>query len=253
MARPVSVWRAWLLALAAVLGMGVTFSLGVWQWGRAHEKLALQAQQQAREALPALGQDTLRVTPRPTDLLHRTIVLRGHWLATHTVFLDNRQMQGRVGFYVVTPLRLSPGPGGSGEGRGEAVVLVQRGWVPRHFTDRQQLPAVSTPEGEVTLTGRIAPAPSKLYEFDGAPSGPIRQNLDLPAFRAETGLPLLEGSVQQTGAATEGLMRDWPVPALSADKNYGYAFQWWALCGVIFILYVWFQFIAPRRRQARQA
>jgi surfeit locus 1 family protein len=100
----------------------------------------------------------------------------------------------------------------------------------------------------VTVSGRIAPAPSKLYAFDGADTGPIRQNLDLLAFRAETGLPLLEGSVQQTGAPSEGLLRDWPVPASSADKNYGYAFQWWALCGVIFLLYVWFQFIAPRRR-----
>jgi surfeit locus 1 family protein len=235
-----------LVTLGAVIGVAVTFSLGLWQWGRAHEKLALQAQQQARQALPALGQDTLRITPRSPDLTHRTVILRGQWLAAQTVYLDNRQMQGRVGFYVMTPLRLSSDAAGAPD----AVVLVQRGWVPRSFTDRQQLPAISTPSGDVTVSGRIAPAPSKLYAFDGADTGPIRQNLDLLAFRAETGLPLLEGSVQQTGAPSEGLLREWPVPANSADKNYGYAFQWWALCGVIFLLYVWFQFIAPRRRPA---
>ncbi len=246
MPTPLRSVRFWLLTLGAVIGVTVTFSLGLWQWGRAHEKLALQAQQQARQALPALGQDTLRVTPRSPDLTHRTVLLRGQWLAAHIVYLDNRQMQGRVGFYVITPLRLSPDFAGAPD----AVVLVQRGWVPRSFTDRQQLPAITTPAGEVTVTGRIAPAPSKLYAFEGADTGPIRQNLDLPAFRAETGLPLVEGSVQQTGAPSEGLLRDWPVPASSADKNYGYAFQWWALCGVIFLLYVWFQFIAPRRRPA---
>ena len=246
MPTPLRSVRFWLLTLAAVIGAAVTFSLGLWQWGRAHEKLALQAQQQARQALPALGQDTLRLTPRAPDLTHRTVILRGQWLAAQTVYLDNRQMQGRVGFYVITPLRLSPDTAGAPE----AVVLVQRGWVPRSFTDRQQLPTLTTPAGEVTVTGRIAPAPSKLYAFDGADTGPIRQNLDLPAFRVETGLPLLEGSVQQIGAASEGLLREWPVPANSADKNYGYAFQWWALCGVIFLLYVWFQFIAPRRRPA---
>ena len=246
MPTPLRSVRFWLLTLGAVIGVAVTFSLGLWQWGRAHEKLALQAQLQARQALPALGQDTLRITPRSPDLLHRTVILRGQWLAAQTVYLDNRQMQGRVGFYVITPLRLSSGQAGGPD----AVVLVQRGWVPRSFTDRQQLPAITSPEGEVTVTGRIAPAPSKLYAFEGADTGPIRQNLDLPAFRAETGLPLVEGSVQQTGAPSEGLLRDWPVPASSADKNYGYAFQWWALCGVIFLLYVWFQFIAPRRRPA---
>jgi surfeit locus 1 family protein len=30
--------------------------------------------------------------------------------------------------------------------------------------------------------------------------------------------------------------------------NYGYAAQWWALSILIAILYVWFQFIAPRRK-----
>ncbi len=251
--------RRWLLTLAAAAGMAVTFSLGLWQWGRAQEKLALQANLQSRQALPPLGPEALENLRAPgagapalppADLMHRTVVLRGHWLAERTVFLDNRQMNGRVGFYVVTPLRLVPGPGPGG---GEAVVLVQRGWAPRSFTDRQKLPAITTPAGEVTVTGRIAPAPSKLYDFDGAATGAIRQNLDLAAFRAETGLPLINGSVQQTGAPSDGLLRDWPVPALSADKNYGYAFQWWALCGVIFILYVWFQFIAPRRRPAPPA
>jgi surfeit locus 1 family protein len=163
--------RFWLLTLGAVFGVAVTFSLGMWQWGRAHEKLALQAQQQARQALPALGQDTLRVAPRSPDLTHRTVLLRGQWLAAHTVYLDNRQMQGRVGFYVITPLRLSPDFAGAPD----AVVLVQRGWVPRSFTDRQQLPAITTPSGDVTVSGRIAPAPSKLYAFEGADTGSIRQ------------------------------------------------------------------------------
>lgn len=243
--------RFWLLTLAAVAGMAVTFSLGLWQWGRAQEKLALQSDLQTRQALPPLGPEALRpagAAARPADLMHRAVVLRGQWLADHTVYLDNRQMNGRVGFFVVTPLRLAPGEAGQG-----AVVLVQRGWAPRSFTDRQQLPAITTPAGEVRVTGRIAPAPSKLYDFDGAPAGPIRQNLDLAAFRTETGLPLVDGSVLQTDAPSDGLLRDWPVPAHSADKNYGYAFQWWALCGVIFILYVWFQFIAPRRRPAPAA
>ncbi|MEY2619585.1 MAG: hypothetical protein RL522_2587 [Pseudomonadota bacterium] len=238
--------RFWLFTLAMALGVSVTFSLGLWQWGRAHEKLALQAALQAREALPALGGDALSASPRSPDLMHRLVVLRGQWVVDRTVFLDNRQMNGRVGFYVVTPLRLSSALASDPA----AVVLVQRGWVPRNFNDRQQLPAITTPSGEVTVMGRIAPAPSKLYDFDGAATGAIRQNLDLPALRAETGLALVDGSVQQTGAASDGLLRDWPVPASSADKNYGYAFQWWALCGVIFILYVWFQFIVPRRRPA---
>jgi surfeit locus 1 family protein len=148
-------------------------------------------------------------------------------------------MHGKPGFYVVTPLKL--------EGSARAV-LVQRGWVPRNFEDRVKLPAVETPSGGVEVRGRMAPPPAKLYEFDGAGSGPIRQNLDLARFREETQLDLLELSVLQLGPPSEGLLRDWPQVASGVEKHYGYAFQWWALSALIAVLYAWFQFIAPRRR-----
>ena len=42
----------------------------------------------------------------PRDGIHRPVRLSGRWVAQATVFLENRQMGGRVGFFVVTPLRL---------------------------------------------------------------------------------------------------------------------------------------------------
>jgi surfeit locus 1 family protein len=82
-----------------------------------------------------------------------------------------------------------------------------------------------------------------------ADAGPIRQNLDMASFAAETGLKLLGKSVQQTGESTEGLQRDWLVVASSADKHYGYAFQWFGLSGLTFILYVWFQIVRFRAKK----
>ena len=230
--------RFWLVSLAAAAGIGVTLALGAWQVGRAGEKLALHAAIEQRKAMPPIGAPSLLAMP-PAELIHRPVVLRGTWVAQHTVFLDNRQMQGKPGFYVVTPLKL--------EGSSSAV-LVERGWVQRNFVQRDKLPAIETPPGVVEVSGRMAPPPSKLYEFAGAAPGPIRQNLDLAQFRAETGLALLDLSVQQTGAPSEGLLRNWPEAATGVEKNYGYAFQWWALSALIAILYVWFQFIAPRRK-----
>jgi surfeit locus 1 family protein len=175
------------------------------------------------------------------SLVHRRVVLRGRWLQGHTVFLDNRQMNGKPGFFVLTPLQVA---------EGGPVVLVQRGWAPRHFIDRTQLPAVPVPEAEVELSGRIVPAPSKLYAFSGTDSGPIRQNLDLAAFGAEIRQPLLPVAVLQTSAANDGLQRDWPQPATGVEKHYGYAFQWFGLSALISVLYVWFQLVR-RFRSAR--
>ena len=231
-----------LIALLALAGIAAGTSLGFWQWGRAQQRTALHETIEARGALPPLSAADLQAASEGGDLLHRAIVLRGEWVAANTVFLDNRQMNGVPGFYVVTPLRLEGGQG---------VVLVQRGWAQRNFSQREALPPVQTPAGTVEVRGRLAPPPAKLYAFDTEEKGPIRQNLDLARFRAETGLALLPLSVQQVGPPAEGLLRQWPRPASGAEKNIGYAFQWWALAALIAILYVWFQFVQPRRQARR--
>ena len=234
--------RRLLIALAALAGILLAANLGIWQWGRGQQRTALHETMLARQNMPPVSFDQL-LAARDGDerLLHRPVVLRGQWLPERTVFLDNRQMHGAPGFYVITPLRL--------EGS-QAVVLVQRGWAPRNFTNRELLPVVQTPAGTVEIRGRLAPPPAKLYAFDTEETGPIRQNLDLARFRAETGLALHPLSVQQTGPASEGLLRQWPQAGSGAEKNYGYAFQWWAIAALIAILYVWFQLVLPRR-QAR--
>ena len=226
------------LTLAAVLMVALTFSLGQWQLRRAAQKEALQAAIDAQNRLPALDGRTLIATKNIADVMHRRAVLQGTWQGTHTVYLDNRPMNGKSGFWVVTPLALAD----SGQW-----ILVQRGWVPRDFGDRTRLPAIVTPQGLVSVTGRMAPPPSKLYAFEGADQGRIRQNLDVAAFSAEIGRPLLPASLLQTGAASEGLLRDWPAPNTGVDKHHGYAFQWFGLCALVAGLYVWFQLILPRR------
>lgn len=234
--------RRWIVLLAAAAGVAVTARLGVWQLDRAAQKTALQAAIDARAALPALPAADLAREPAAAEAQHhRAAVLRGRWLAARTVFLDNRQMDGRPGFFVVTPLALADG----------SAVLVQRGWAPRDAHERTRLPAVPTHDGEVEVAGRIAPPPSRLYEFAQGESGPIRQNLDLDAFSREIGVPLRPLSLQQTGDAADGLVRDWPRIAVDVHKHHGYAFQWFALAALIACLYVWFQLVLPRRRARR--
>ena len=238
--------KRWWLPLAAVLMALATGRLGVWQLDRAAQKTALRDAQQAQRLLPAL---TMGELPRDADApvpLHRAVHLQGRWSAAHTVYLENRQMNGRPGFYVLTPLLLDDG----------RALLVQRGWLPRDSADRTRVADVPTPAVAVQLQGRIAPAPSRLYDFGGAASGPIRQNLAPGDFARETGLDLLPYSVVQEQAGSgpaDGLLREWPRPAADVHKHYGYAFQWFALSTLVIGLYVWFQFLRPwlaRRRSA---
>ncbi len=234
--------RFWLVTAAALIVAAGTLSLGQWQLRRAAQKEALQMAITSQSSLSRLDNASFDATKNLSEVIHRKAQLRGVWQADHTVFLDNRPMGGQTGFFVVTPLAL--------EGSAQ-VLLVQRGWVLRDFNNRTRLPAIPTPPGTVTVQGRIAPPPSKLYEFKGVESGRIRQNLDISAFASETSLPLLPVSLLQTGAASEGLLRDWAAPNLGVERHYGYAFQWFALCALTTGLYVWFQLIQPLRVKNR--
>ena len=233
--------RFWLLTAAALTGAATTAALGVWQLSRADQKLALQAAMDGQQKRAMLDSRALAAAVIGPDALYRLTTLRGRWIGKDTVFLDNRQMNGKQGFFVLTPLRIE---------NSANTVVVQRGWVQRSFTDRTQLPVVPTPQGVVELTGRIAPSPSKLYDFQPSGGGLIRQNLVLADFSREIGMSLAAVSVLQLSPATDGLARDWPAVNLGVETNYGYAFQWFALCGVIVFLYGWFQivrrFISPR-------
>jgi surfeit locus 1 family protein len=242
-------WRAVVVFLAALLSVGVTARLGVWQLHRAAEKQALQDTLDTRSTQPVLAPHALARTPEQAALQYqRRVLLRGEWRPEGTVFLENRQMLGRPGFFVLTPLQLAPGD----------VVLVQRGWVPRDLRDRTLVPSLPLPQGTVEVLGRVAPPPPRLYDFAGpAASSPIRQNLDLAAHAQALGVPLRPLTVLQldppgpAAQTPDGLLRQWAAPASGVATHHGYAFQWFALCALTAGLYVWFQLIRPRfKRQA---
>jgi len=244
-----------LATLAAALGVALTLSLAAWQLRRAAAKQALAAamarqQQQAPWDNAAFMAWLQRSGPGALphgDALQHPVQLRGQWLGEHTLYLDNRQMDARPGFFVLTPLRLAAP-------HADVVIAVQRGWAGRNFLDRSALPAVQTSATEVVVSGRLQGAPARLYEFDAQAAvreaSRIRQNIDLAAWARAAQLPMLAAlTVLQTGADSEGLQRHWPPPDFGIERHYGYAVQWFALAALIALLYVWFQII---RRFARR-
>jgi surfeit locus 1 family protein len=232
--------RRLLITLLTLLGMAATASLGRWQLNRAAEKEALQAGMEAHSSKHPLDAATLLAQPEPASLVHQHALLRGVWMPDSSVYLDNRQMNAKVGFYVVTPLRL--------EGSDKSI-LVQRGWVPRNFEAREKLPAVATPAGQVAIAGRIALPPGKLFELGQPSVGVIRQNLELEQFGTQ--IRLLPVLLTQIGPASEGLLREWPAVNLGVEKHYGYALQWFGMSAVMALLYLWHQILKPRYRHPK--
>ena len=256
--RRIAVVAGLLLAL-------LTARLGVWQLDRAQEKTALaEVARQRAQALPWQSADwpcEAHAALEQVLPLRQPVALKGHWLPRHTVFLDNRPLGGRPGFFVITPLRLSNSacPG--------AVVLVQRGWWPRDALDRQRLPTWQDTTDEVEVRGEVLAHVSRTYALGDEPaplaSAPamLRQNVDEAFWRARMGQSPLPGAVLQRHAEmashgvveAPGLLRDWPEPDVGVAKHHGYAAQWFALSGLSLGLTVWFAWWRPRRQAKARA
>jgi cytochrome oxidase assembly protein ShyY1 len=190
--------RLWALALAlAACAAGV--ALGNWQSGRAEEKRAAAA-----------------------ALESRRVSFRGVFRPELTVLLDNKIRNHRVGYEVVTPLKLNDA----------THVLVARGWFERGA--KEPLP----PTGEVRIDGiALARLPRALRLGEESKSR-IRQNLDLAAFAAEAGLALQPIVVEQHSDSGDGLLREWPRPDLGVDMHAAYALQWYSLAALAIVLLV---------------
>jgi surfeit locus 1 family protein len=92
-----------LLSLAAVFFATLGIYLGFWQLGRAAQKEVLQAAMEQQASKPPLAQAVLLNVFDADAVLHQRVLLSGSWVPQSTVYLDNRQMDGKVGFFVLSP------------------------------------------------------------------------------------------------------------------------------------------------------
>ncbi|TKC89578.1 SURF1 family protein [Trinickia terrae] len=231
-------------ALLILVVMAVTIRLGFWQRDRAHQKEALEASITRYESAPARN-----VTAAPVALkaieYHRVRAV-GRFVPELAVYLDNRPYNDQPGFYVVMPFKLSDG----------GYVLVNRGWLPRDFNDRTAIEPYATPPGEVEIEGIARADASRAFELGQGGSAPhqkIRQNLDVKAYAAETGLSLQPFVIQQTNGDGDKLVRDWPAPTLGVETNYGYMLQWWGMAAAALGFGLYAARRAAKKEQAANA
>jgi surfeit locus 1 family protein len=202
----------------------VGIALGNWQARRAEEKRALGAEvDQALKAAPIEISATL---VENKNLLLKRVAARGEFVAERTVLLDNKIRHGRVGYEVITPLKLA---------RSSLHILVNRGWIeaPR---SRDVLPEVRTPAGETRVEGLALERLPHALQLKEDIQGRVRQNVDLGAFAADTGLALQPIVIEQRSDSGDGLLREWPRADAGIERHESYALQWYSLAALAVIL-----------------
>jgi surfeit locus 1 family protein len=216
--------------LGTVLVGGVFLSLGFWQLGRSEEKAALFARFDAGAAGNAAALPDNGVGLE--DRRYAVVTASGSYDTAHQVLLDARTRDGRAGYEVLTPLR----------GAGTAV-LVNRGWVPAN-PDRRKLPTLEVGSEPRTVTGLLDRLPRAALSAGPLaldPADPWPRVLLYPTadeLGEALGYPVRDFQLLLAADQPEGYGRDWRPELLSPAEHVGYAVQWFALAGLLVVLYV---------------
>lgn len=212
--------------LAAVPFLALLVWLGLWQADRAAEKRARQAVLEARAKEPPVALTGMVASAEP--LRYRQVRARGEWHAAGQVFIDNRIREGRAGFEVVTPLRLS------GDG---AALLVNRGWIARDAA-YPRAPEVPVPGGEVEVSGLATLPPARVLELSADTiAGNVWQNLSIARYRERMGAKVLPVVVLAAQPAP-GLAAVTEQPDAGVAKHVEYSLTWFSLAATTVVLWL---------------
>ncbi|MGW7681359.1 SURF1 family protein [Kribbella sp. NPDC054772] len=227
-----------LLLLALVLA-GVMSVMGVWQLGVYQSKTDAATAKRA-EAAPVALQSLFSIDEGlPAKAVGRRVTIDGTWgPAADQVLIADRSQNGRNGFWVVSPLKVS----------GDGAVMVVRGWVAT-VSD----PAAKAPSGPARLTGSVVASEAEDSSGDAA-KGRVLSSLRIPTIVHLVNYRVYDAFVVQT-AVDSGVV---PSPAPQAVvppppptdhaglRNIAYAFQWWIFAA--FTLWMWVRMVLDAHR-----
>ncbi|AGL81873.1 hypothetical protein PFLCHA0_c00660 [Pseudomonas protegens CHA0] len=224
--------------LVVLLLLPVLVALGFWQLGRGEQKRQLLASYAERRAAEPVALFELLASEDPA---FRRVRLHGHFDADHSLLMDNRLHDGKVGVELLQPFL------DQASGRW---LLVNRGWLP--WPDRRTPPVFSTPQQSLSLDAWVYVSPGAAFQLHADPSGAIWPRLITAvapqALWAELGRSGFDHEVRlESGPGA--YLTEWPVVAMGPEKHQAYAVQWFAMALALFALYLYFGWHNTREKR----
>lgn len=213
--------------LLSLLAISLFIRLGVWQLHRGTEKSNLLKQHKRHSIKPVI------FPSKGTLTLSQALKVTGTFDNDHTFLLDNQFYHHRVGFDVITPMKIEE----------NKWLLVDRGWV-KAQVNRQDLPLIPPIMGVKTLTGRVYFPSIKARvlndELDNAGHWPlIIEKIGFDDMKKYLVAPLYPFVLRLDKERGSNFVRDWSVVSMKPAKHYGYAFQWFSFALVVLVLFLY--------------
>ena len=285
--RPMQFRFSWKVTLTTgILACGMV-SASVWQWGRHLQKQVLIQHLQETLTLPPIPLvDLLIAPPKWEEITFRRIQVSGTYDFAHETLLRNRNLEGRAGAHVITPLKID---------NSDSYLLVDRGFVPLGRETRDIRSKYQTPQ-RVELFGLVKNSmPQKFMAPADPPAGGGRSwvdqwlRVDIPTMQAQLPYrvlpiyievmedpndPLLASKIVREGAAgrNDVLMltgqkevqnfgmdspdAQYPIPTYDItpppDIHLGYVYEWAFMAFLTVGIGVIMQFNRARRPHTEQ-
>lgn len=208
----------WLVVCLITVAVYSCIRLGLWQWHKAEQKLAITEALAHHGHVLQPAQIDLFAASKLEALHLQTVALTGHYLPQYSFFLDNQVVQGQAGFHVITPFLLSDQ---------HHVIWVNRGWL-AGFADHQKIPVVTTSTHMQTIQGLFWQQRKTGFRLDSAAKGwqAVQQVIDFDYLRQQVPYVFPNAILKLDPASPDGYLRQWEVPAGQVEKHQSYAYQW---------------------------
>lgn len=222
----------WKVSLFALICLGVFINLGLWQMSREDEKRHFLAQQAERVSQPAIVANEL---PDEGELYGLPVVLSGRFDQQAVFLLDNRVLNGKVGFEVQQVFHDTSGQ----------AFLVNRGFVQMGRTRQDPVDIPSVSEQPVSIKGYIYQRDNSnvaMQNGDIAESSYpiIVQHTDIVQFGNRQGTLLYPHVIRLLEGESGALPRYWPDTTMPPEKHRGYAIQWFTMAFAVTLAWLFF-------------
>ena len=222
------------LTIAFLITFSILIKLGFWQLERADHKKYLNESYKLRQSEKIIDLNAHKNIKDKESILWRKVSLNGSFYKEKNLIVDNQIFKHEAGFNILTPFKL--------DGTG-MTILVNRGWH-KNLINREQIPVINSVDDIGLINGYAVKIPVPGINLGGSNIEIInaslarfqRINLDeINSFYQANFLPYM---VYLNPLIDDEYISNFKLPVPDSEKNYGYAFQWFAFALTLLIIFL---------------